>query len=75
MIPQEALQRQIEAYRRMAPQERLQISFRLYEQTRTLVRQGVKHQHPDWDEPRVEEEVLRRFRLGAGIPQRRPGTP
>ena len=38
------------------------------ELTRTLVRQGVKHQHPDWDERQVEREVLRRFRLGAGIP-------
>jgi hypothetical protein len=66
MTPAEGLRMQIEAYRRMTPQ-RLQISFRLYRLTRTLVRQGVKHQHPDWDEGQVEQEVLRRFRLGAGL--------
>jgi Rv0078B-related antitoxin len=73
MTPQEGLRMQIEGYRRMTPQQRLQISFRLYELTRTLVRQGVKHQHPDWDHQRVEQEVLRRFRLAAGIPWP-PGT-
>ncbi len=70
MTPEEGIQKQIEGYRRMTPQERLQISFRLYELTRTLVRQGVKHQHPDWNAQQVNEEVLRRFRLGAGIPER-----
>jgi hypothetical protein len=68
MTPEEGLRMQIEGYRRMTPQQRLQIGFRLYALTRTLVRQGVKHQHPDWDEEQVEQEVLRRFRLGAGIP-------
>jgi hypothetical protein len=68
MTPEEGLRMQIEGYRRMTPQERLQISFRLYELTRTLVRQGVKHQHPDWGPEQIEEEVSRRFRLGAGIP-------
>jgi hypothetical protein len=67
MTPEEGLRIQIEAYRRMTPQQRLQISFRLYHLTRTLVRQGVKHHHPDWDDGQVEREVLRRFRLGAGI--------
>ena len=70
MTPEEGMWMQIEGYRRMTPQQRLQISFRLYELTRTLVRQGVKHQHPDWDDPQVNQEVLRRFRLGAGIPER-----
>ena len=72
MTPEEGLQKQIEAYRRMTPQERLQISFRLYELTKILARQGVKSQHPDWTEQQIQDEVLRRFCLGAGIPQRRP---
>jgi len=67
MTPEQGTQMQIEMYRRMTPQERLQISFSLYELTRTLVRQGVKYQHPDWTAEQVEEEVLRRFRLAAGI--------
>ena len=69
MFPEDGLRMPIEAYRRMTPQERLAISFDLYELTRTLVRQGIKHQHPDWPADRVEKEVVRRFALGAGIPE------
>jgi hypothetical protein len=68
MTPEEGVRMQIEGYRRMTPQQRLQVSFRLYALTRTLVRQGAKHQHPDWDDGQLDREVLRRFRLGAGIP-------
>lgn len=68
MTPDEGLRMQIEVYRRMTPQQRLQVSFRLYQLERTLVRQGIKHQHPDRGEQQVEREVLRRFRLAAGIP-------
>ena len=75
MTPREGLQMQIDAYRRMTPQERLQVSFRLYELTRTLVRQGVKHQHPDWGAQQVQEEVARRFRLAAGIPEHLLSSP
>jgi hypothetical protein len=68
MTPEEGLRTQIEGYRRMAPRERLQVCFRLYKLTQTLVRQGVRHQHPEWTERQVDDEVRRRFRLGAGIP-------
>jgi hypothetical protein len=68
MTPQEGMLKQIEAYRDMTPQRRLQISFELYELMKTIVRQGVKCQHPEWNAVQVDEEVLRRFRLGAGIP-------
>jgi hypothetical protein len=68
VTPQEGLQMQLEAYRRMTPQERLQIAFDLYETARALVRAGVRHQNPDWNEHQVEQEVVRRFRLAAGIP-------
>lgn len=67
MTPDEGTQKQIEVYRRMTPQERLQIGFELYELSRNLVRAGVRHQHPDWTEPQVEQEVVRRFCLAAGI--------
>ena len=69
MNPEEGTQKQIEVYRTMTPQQRLQVVFRLHALTRALVTQGVKHQHPDWDDGQVAQEVLRRFRLGAGIPQ------
>jgi hypothetical protein len=67
MTPDEGLRLQIESYRRMTPQRRLQIGFELYDLTRTLVRQGVKHQHPDWNDETVQQEVSRRFRIAAGI--------
>jgi Rv0078B-related antitoxin len=68
MTPEEGLEKQIELYRAMTPQQRLQISFELYEMSRMLVKQGVRHQHPDWDNEQVEQEVARRCRLAAGIP-------
>lgn len=68
MTPEEGLRLQIEGYRRMTPQERLQVGFRLYHLSRTLVQQGIKSQHPDWDRNQIAAEVSRRFRLGAGIP-------
>jgi hypothetical protein len=68
MTLEEGLQVEIVGYRRMTPEQRLQVCFRLYELTRALARQGVNHQHPDWNAALVESEVLPRFRTGAGIP-------
>ncbi len=67
MTPDEGLRKQIEAYRRMRPEERLRVGFELYDMARALARAGVRYQHPDWDEERVQREVARRFRLAAGI--------
>ena len=66
MLTHEGLEKQIEIYRRMLPQQRLQIGFDLYDLARDLVRAGIRHQHADWDEDQVEREVTRRFRLAAG---------
>jgi hypothetical protein len=74
MTPDEGLQKQIELYRAMTPQQRLQISFELDELSRQLVRSGVRHQNPDWSDEQVEREVKRRFRLAAGIPENLPGA-
>ena len=68
MTPQEGLQKQIEIYRQMSDQRRLQIGFELYDMARALVRAGVRHDHPEWNETQVQQEVNRRFRLAAGIP-------
>ena len=67
MTPEEGLRKQIEIYRGMTGQQRLQIGFELYELSGALVRAGVRHDYPDWDEQQVEEEVNRRFRRAAGI--------
>jgi hypothetical protein len=68
MTPEEGLQKQIEIYRRMTGQQRLQIAFRLSALSRELIRSNVRNYHPDWTDQQVEHEVVRRFRLGAGIP-------
>jgi hypothetical protein len=70
MTPDEGMRMQIEGYRRMTPQQRLQIGFELYELARHQVRAGVRFQNPQWTEQRIEKEVIRRFRLAAGIPER-----
>lgn len=68
MTPQEGLRKQIELYRAMTGQQRLQIGFELYDMAREMVRCGVRHQHRDWDNPQVDREVNRRFRLAARVP-------
>jgi hypothetical protein len=67
MTQEEGIWKQIELYRRMTPQQRLQVGFELNDWLRSFVRRGVKFEHPDWDEQQVEQEVRRRFLLGAGI--------
>jgi len=74
MTPAEGLRMQIELYRAMTPQRRLQISFELDDLARQLARSGARHQHPDWDDERIEGEVKRRFRLAAGIPENVSGA-
>jgi hypothetical protein len=68
MTPAEGLQKQIDLYRRMTGQQRLQIGFELYELAREMVRCSVRHQHSDWDQEQVEQEVRRRFCLAERIP-------
>jgi hypothetical protein len=68
MNPEQGLQVQIDIYRRMTGQQRLQIAFDLAELTRELVRSNVRNYHADWSEQQVDQEVVRRFRLAAGVP-------
>ena len=67
MTPLDGLQKQIEIYRRMTGQQRLQVGFELCELARSLVSAGVRHDFPGWNETEVRTEVNRRFRLAAGI--------
>lgn len=68
MTSQEGFEKQIEIYRSMTGQQRMQIGFELYDLARDMVRCSVHHQHPDWEEQRIEQEVIRRFRLAERIP-------
>lgn len=68
MTPEEGLRKQIERYRQMTGQQRLQIGFELYDLAEDMVRCSVRQQHPDWDADQVAAEVRRRFRLAERIP-------
>ncbi|HXR08273.1 MAG TPA: hypothetical protein VN765_13135 [Candidatus Acidoferrum sp.] len=52
---------QIKVLRAMSGQERWLIAERLYWSARKLKAAGVRAQHPDWPEGRVEAEVRRIF--------------
>ncbi|MGA2556289.1 MAG: hypothetical protein ABSG04_08445 [Verrucomicrobiota bacterium] len=52
---------QIKVLRAMSGQERWLIAERLYWSARKLKAAGVRAQHPDWPESRVEAEVRRIF--------------
>jgi len=50
--------------RRKTPAEKVQMIAAAHRTARQLIRAGVRHQHPDWDDVRVEAEVLRRLTRG-----------
>lgn len=72
MTPEEGLRKQIEILRGMTGKQRLEIACQLYDTARALVRANVRNQHRDWTDDLVEQEVTRRCRLAAGIPEGRP---
>jgi hypothetical protein len=52
---------QTKALRAMSGQERLRVAGRLYWSARKMKAAGLRAQHPDWPEDRVEAEVRRIF--------------
>jgi hypothetical protein len=52
---------QFAALRAMTGARRLRLAERLYWSARKLKAAGLQIQHPDWPEPRVNEEVRRIF--------------
>jgi hypothetical protein len=55
----EALAVEARILRRMGPAGRLAMTFELNDNLRSLVEAGVRHRHPDWDNQRVERDVIR----------------
>jgi hypothetical protein len=68
MTPEEGARKQIELYRKMTPQQRLQIGYELYDLAHEMIHCSVRGDHPEWDEAAVKREVSRRFRLAERIP-------
>jgi hypothetical protein len=50
---------QIEIFRRMEPQKRLQAAAFLSETCRTLLAEGIRKRHPHYDEVQVRLAVIR----------------
>ncbi len=55
----EAREVQLEAVRRMAPEERLQRGLELAELVRALLAAGVRARHPEYSEEEVRLAVIR----------------
>jgi hypothetical protein len=62
MLPDEQLDaEQIKILRAMSGEDRLRVAERLFWLARKMKAAGVREQHPDWPEARVDEEVRRIF--------------
>ncbi len=55
----EAARKQFEILRRLGPEVRAKMAFELSNNLRSLVEAGVRLRHGDFDEQRVQQEVLR----------------
>jgi len=54
-----------EILRKKSPAERLEIAFGMWHSTRILLSSNIKSLHPEWDEKRLQEEVVKRLSHGA----------
>jgi hypothetical protein len=54
-----------EILRRKTPAERLAIAAGLWRSARVLLTSNLRSLHPDWDEARLQREVVRRLSRGA----------
>jgi hypothetical protein len=52
---------QIEIFRKMSGQRRLELSSQLYWSARKMKAAGLRSQHPDWSEEQIQAEVRQIF--------------
>ena len=55
----EAARKEFEVLRRLGPQVRARMAFEMSNNLRRIVEAGVRNRHPDFDEKKIELEVLR----------------
>jgi hypothetical protein len=63
MTPEAALEAQIERYRQMTGEQRLEIALRLHELSCNVAREGIRAQFPDATAEQVEERLKARIRM------------
>jgi len=62
MLPDEQTSpEQIAAFRAMTGAQRLRLAEQLYWSARKIKAAGLRSQHPDWPEERLDNELLRIF--------------
>lgn len=54
-----ARQTQLEIHRAMSGEQRILIALEMSLFARELARERIRSEHPDWDEQRVQRELLR----------------
>lgn len=55
----EAMGAQLESYRRMTPEARLQVALELTEMSRRLLADGIRARHPEYDDDQVRLAMIR----------------
>ncbi len=55
----DAAARQLRVLRDLGLSGRAAMTFELSDNLRQVVKDGVRHRHPDWDETRIQREVFR----------------
>ena len=63
MTPETILHRQIECYRNMTGEERLQIALDLHALSCDVAREGIRRQFPRSDEAEVDRQLRRRLEM------------
>ena len=67
MTPQAAGDAQIEKYRAMTGEERLKVALDLHELSCEIVRDGIRHQHPEASPDEVERRLRERIALAHSL--------
>ncbi len=55
----------VEIYKKKTPSQRLQIAFGLWRSAKIMLANNLRSLHPEWDEKRLQREVIRRISHGA----------
>ncbi len=63
MTPEDALQRQIERYRAMTGEQRLEIALALHALSCDVAREGIRRQFPQADDAEVERRLRQRLEV------------
>ena len=53
--------KQIEIFKAMTPQRKLEIAFNMYDMARDLKAARIRELHPDWSEEKIAEAVREIF--------------